>query len=165
MLNAFFNIRSSFTTIQILFEVQKRPWRCCTVKVTAWTVVWRTMQAIRIISPAGHRAMTHNLITQQVAHARPAGNHHPKERRVTGVSIPPTQPSPAPSVQQSTAWKDHDRRVTIVSRYTGNKRWAKIRYAGYFDVATGREALRWLGRTDPYLDGCTIANRFWVPSN
>jgi len=56
----FLNIRSSFATIWILVKVQKWPWQCCIVKVTAWNAVWHTVQAIHIIFPAGHWETMHN---------------------------------------------------------------------------------------------------------
>jgi len=60
----------------------------------------------------------------------------PDYAAITNRSQPtsPPQPTPAASVQQSTDSKDDDHRVTIVSLY-----------AGYFDVAVGREAPRWVG--------------------
>ena len=52
-----------------------------------------------------------------------------------------------------------DSRSPIVSRYAANKHWAvKTRCAGYFDVAAGREAPRWVGWTG--VAAKTIANRF-----
>jgi len=41
--------------------------------------------------------------------------------------------------------------ITIMSHCAGNKHRAETRYAGYFDVAAGREAPRWVGWTG--LDG------------
>ena len=35
--------------------------------------------------------------------------------------------------------------LLAMSRYPENKHWAETRYAGYFDVAAGREAPRWVG--------------------
>jgi len=36
---------------------------------------------------------------------------------------------------------------SIAARFAGNIHWAETRFAGYFDVATGREAPRWVGWT------------------
>jgi len=65
---------------------------------------------------------------------------------------------PAASVQQPTDSKDHDRCLTIISRY-----------AGYFDVAAGCEAPAWsaaVGGVDRprrvRIVAETIANWFWV---
>jgi len=78
--------------------------------------------------------LLHHLITQQVVHARPSGNHQ-------WESAQPAITTEASSKRPTTDSKDHDRRLTIVSPY-----------ARYFDVAAGHEAPQWMGWTS--LDGC-----------
>ena len=115
MLNfGFLNTRSSFAAIQILFEVQKWPWQPGD-DAQQW------------------QPLLHYLITQQVVHARPSGNHQRESAHL------PTTTSTS-SKRPTTDSKDHDCCLTIVSRY-----------AGYFDVAAGREAPWWVGWTG--LDG------------
>jgi len=102
----FFNIWSSLANIRILFEVRKWPRR------------------------PGDDAqrpppLLHHLITQQVVHVRPSGSHQRESAHL------PT-PSDASSKHPTTDSKDHDRRLTIVSRY-----------AGYFHVVAGRGP-RWV---------------------
>ena len=117
MLNSFLNIRSSFPTIRILFEVRKWPQH-------------PGDDAQRPLS------LLHHLITQQVVHARarPRGSLQRES-----AHLPTT--TDASSKRPTTDSKDHDRRLTIISRY-----------AGYFEVAPGHEAPRWVGWTG--LDGC-----------
>jgi len=109
----FLNIRSLFAHIRILFEVRKWPRR-------------PGDDAQRLPS------LLHHLITQQVVHARPSGNH---QRESAQLSPPPTT-TDASSQRPTTDSKDHDLRLTIV-----------LPYAVYFDVAVGREAPRWVGWT------------------
>jgi len=119
----FLNVRSSFATIQILFQVRKWPRRPG--------------------DDAQQRPpLLHHLITQQVVHARPSGNH-----QWESAHFPTT--TDASSKRPTTNSKDHDRRLMIVSRY-----------AGYFDVAAGREAPRWVGWTG--LDGCLSLLRLFL---
>jgi len=61
----------------------------------------------------------HYLITQEVVHARPSGNH-----QWQSAHLPTT--IDASSKRPTTDSKDHDCRLTIVSHF-----------AGYFDVAAG----------------------------
>ena len=69
-----------------------------------------------------------------------SGPRQTKRQSPTGVSPPPIT-TEASSKRPTTDSKDHDRRLTIISRY-----------AGYFEVAPGHEAPRWVGWTG--LDGC-----------
>jgi len=85
ILNSFFNIRSLFATIRILLEVRKglqRPGD----------------DAIDAQRPP---PLLHYLITQQVVHARPSGNH----QRET-AHLPTT--TDASSKRPTTHSKDHD---------------------------------------------------------
>jgi len=69
------------------------------------------------------------LITQQVVHARPSGNHQQES-----AHLPTT--TDASSKRPTTHSKDHDRRLMIV-----------LPYAGYFDVAAGvRQRSGWGGQ-------------------
>jgi len=77
-----------------------------------------------------------------MAAASPTSLDHPaggpcqtKRQSPTGVSPPPTTTN-ASSKRPTTDSKDHDHRLTIV-----------LPYAGYFDVAAGHEAPRWVGWT------------------
>ena len=123
MLNLFFlNIRSSFATIRILFEVRK----------------WPRQPSSKMAAAAGRR--------RTMAAASPTSLDHPasgprqtKWQSPMGVSPPPIT-TDARSKRPATDSKDHDhRRITTVSRY-----------AGYFDVSAGQEVPRWVGWTGLY---------------
>jgi len=60
--------------------------------------------------------LLHHLITNQVVHARPSGNH----QRESAQLSPPPITTDASSKRPTTDSKDHDRRVTIVSCYAGD---------------------------------------------
>jgi len=67
------------------------------------------------------------LITQQVVHARPSGNHQRESAHL------PTTTNDSRK-RPTTDSKDHDHRLTIV-----------LPYAGYFGAAAGHEAPQWVG--------------------
>jgi len=116
MLNSFFlNIRSWFAAIRILFEVQKWPRR--PGDDTQWPP-----------------SLLRHLITQQVVHVRPSGNHQRESAHLPTTTDTSSKPPTTDS-------KDPDRCLTIISRH-----------AGYFDVATGLETPRWVGWTG--IGGC-----------